>query len=202
MRRHRLVLLFALYLSFPLSAGTIVYLDKFHDGEVAIRDGEEWLALTCIGGSWSVVPARVRVERFRDFHDDEKQKTGRSVSVPAVPHAWVLLRDLPGVSSGWVHTITIQRDEVLTFDGERYQLVVNEEDGAASLRNGSRTQAIGGPGFVWTVEWAGDLDRDGKLDCILSFDGDNEGGLKLFLSSLAEPGEMVHLAASISHVGC
>ncbi|MBV9495009.1 MAG: hypothetical protein JOZ54_12240, partial [Acidobacteria bacterium] len=134
MRRHRLVFLFALYLSFPVSAGSIVYSGDFHEKEVAIRDGEEWLALACTGDSCSVVPARVRVERFRDIYDEEKQETGVRVSMPTVPNGYVLLRDLPGVVSGSVRTIhTTEQDRTLTFDGERYDFLVTEEDGALTL---------------------------------------------------------------------
>jgi hypothetical protein len=204
MRQHRLFLLAFLFAA-PLSAGTILDLGDFHGEEVPARDGQEWLALTCSGDSCIVVPIRVRVEPFRDMSDNPSDKSGRKVSVPMPAEDVVaLLRDVPGVVSGSVRTVPESEMEgnAMRFDGERYDLVVNENDGAVSLRNGRRMQPIGEGGMVWTVQWAGDLDRDGRLDFIVSFDGDNTWGLELFLSSSARPGEMVHRTALIHHFGC
>ncbi|HKO59125.1 MAG TPA: hypothetical protein VJ276_24880 [Thermoanaerobaculia bacterium] len=204
MRRHRLLLLI-LFFAVPLRAGTILDLGDFHGKEVPARDGEEWLALTCSGDSCVVLPTRVRVEPFADMSDKHGQKSGRQVSV-AMPAEDVvaLLRDVPGVVSGSVRTVpeSDMDGNAMKFDGERYELVVDEKDGAVSLRSGRRSQQIGEAGMVWTVQWAGDLDRDGKLDFIVSFDGDNVWGLELFLSSNARPGAMVHRAAVVNHFGC
>ena len=51
--------------------------------------------------------------------------------------------------------------------------------------------------------WAGDIDRDGKLD--LYFDQFNEKGffgVDLYLSSLAADGDLLGLAAGFGSAGC
>ena len=52
--------------------------------------------------------------------------------------------------------------------------------------------------------WVGDLDGDHKLDLYLSDFGFEKGGFgsKLFLSSEAEPGKVVKLAANFATSGC
>lgn len=47
--------------------------------------------------------------------------------------------------------------------------------------------------YLW---WAGDLDGDGKLDLIVSWDDDAD--MTLYLSSLAKPGELVGFAGSFN----
>ena len=205
MRQHRLLFLLVFFLATPLHAASILDLGDFHGSEVPARDGEEWLALTCSGDSCIVVPTRVRVEPFMDMYDKPREKSGRQVSVPMPAEDVVMLiRDVPGVVSGSVRTVPESDFDgnAMKFEGERYDLVASEEDGAVTLRSGRRSQPIGKGGYRWTVQWAGDLDRDGKLDFVVSFDGDNVWGLELFLSSLARPGEMVHRAAVVNHFGC
>ena len=48
------------------------------------------------------------------------------------------------------------------------------------------------------LSWAGDLDGDGKLDLIISHDS-WQVDVALYLSSLAQPGELVGLAGSMRY---
>jgi len=49
------------------------------------------------------------------------------------------------------------------------------------------------------IEWIGDLDGDGKMDILLSLPDDNCGyDERLYLSSQAGQGEIVHKAAQLS----
>lgn len=75
------------------------------------------------------------------------------------------------------------------------------------LRIDGRRQALAGyrpahpgeaPGATDLVRWAGDLDGDGRLDLILSHDG-QDTDVAVYLSSLASPGELVGLAGSMKH---
>lgn len=50
--------------------------------------------------------------------------------------------------------------------------------------------------------WAGDLDRDGRLDRLFSYSGYNRGGVCLYLSSGAPAGVPVRLAGCHGGVGC
>jgi hypothetical protein len=53
------------------------------------------------------------------------------------------------------------------------------------------------------VNWAGDLDGDGRLDVIVSTHlGKGAGEDSLYLSTLAKPGELVGLAAQFDGSGC
>jgi len=223
MRRHRLLsLLFAVLFAAPLWAGQILDLGAFHGSEVPARDGDEWLGLFCNQDSCTVAPTRVRVERFRDMSDGENETTGRSVSIDGLPDELVcLLKNVPGIEAGSVPTvpdrdIVDDRDKAtVVYNGVTYHLrrslpEPNALDDPARLllRGEGKVQTIaveyklddGGP--VWTVQWAGDLDRDGRLDLIVSCDGYNFSALELFLSSKAREGELVRAVATIHHVGC
>lgn len=87
------------------------------------------------------------------------------------------------------------------------------EDGAMplvlELRLGNRRQALGqfdyvgleGPEPVnpqYYVRWAGDLDRDGRLDLLISLGGSGTT-LLLYLSSLAKDGEIVGKAGTFTY---
>lgn len=53
------------------------------------------------------------------------------------------------------------------------------------------------------IIWAGDLDRDGRLDVLLeTSDHYNESEISLYLSSSAAKGALVRRVASFNHVGC
>ena len=65
-----------------------------------------------------------------------------------------------------------------------------------------RISELGGEGSP-TVRWAGDLDRDGRMDLIIdATDHYNVERLVLYLSSKAGPGEIVGRVAERLHVGC
>jgi hypothetical protein len=65
--------------------------------------------------------------------------------------------------------------------------------------------AIGGPATLargpQMLQWAGDLDGDGKLDLVLNLSSryDEDAEALLFLSSMARNGEMVGKAAGFSY---
>ena len=57
--------------------------------------------------------------------------------------------------------------------------------------------------YLGSIEWAGDLDRDGKPDFYFSlYVHDNVGYRNLFLSSPAKKGKLVEKAASFWTTGC
>lgn len=60
-----------------------------------------------------------------------------------------------------------------------------------------------GGGAAWHVLWAGDLDRDGRLDLFVNVSpGDYGGSRKLFLSSKAQKGRLVKEVAELVSYGC
>jgi hypothetical protein len=52
------------------------------------------------------------------------------------------------------------------------------------------------------LEWAGDLDRDGKPDALIDLKPEPGRGYALFLSSLASDGEFVKQVATFSTPAC
>lgn len=53
-----------------------------------------------------------------------------------------------------------------------------------------------------TINWVGDLDRDGRPDFLIDEQPYPGGLLILYLSSLAEEGEIVHRTAELVHASC
>jgi hypothetical protein len=55
----------------------------------------------------------------------------------------------------------------------------------------------------WYLNWAGDIDRDGKLDLLMSVgQGMYDAAQKLFLSSKARKGRLVKEVAELRSGGC
>lgn len=86
----------------------------------------------------------------------------------------------------------------LSFNRQTQQLATWPANGAAStsqLRLGDD---------AWPhLRWAGDIDRDGRLDLLIdTSDHYNVSQPTLFLSSRAKPGELVGVAALLRSVGC
>lgn len=88
---------------------------------------------------------------------------------------------------------------------------------ALRLRLGQRSQTLAtwqaearvpGPWMLGNdayphLRWAGDLDRDGRLDLLIDVsDHYNVSQPTLFLSSQASDGELVHAAAALRSLGC
>ncbi len=56
--------------------------------------------------------------------------------------------------------------------------------------------------YSYNLLWAGDLDRDGKLDLYIETSGENFTAYGLYLSSEAEEGKLVEEVAGFGSVGC
>jgi hypothetical protein len=204
---------------------------SFHGGEAVARDGERWWALAVQGERAALVATRVRVRAVHDpLLDGEGRASGEEVLPTDAPGALMLLRG-ERLRAGPVTQArfapdadTLARVEPLTLGSAKYRFGL--QCGAASsdgskecafmLEHAGRRQRVltleattengalilgqeANPGLVF----AGDLDRDGKLDLILdTSDHYNVGRPALFLSSQAREGELVHEVASFSSVGC
>jgi len=119
----------------------------------------------------------------------------------------------PQLTSGRVEAAKLT-DGVLTFRGASYRASQEEPPDACTsegtgavryvLARGDRRQmvATGLNCSRFDLRWAGDLDRDGKLDLLL--EEDLEGGLvlRLYLSGPAIPPDFVKEVASVSYGGC
>lgn len=163
---------------------------------------------------------------------EKKQKTGKSVSVKNKDKAIYLLRNARFLSEGKVETIFDGNNksekysdykelragfskelkigkETYTF---RAKKGVNEKGKkiiALTFENGNKRQVIhsieyyGDDDLIGTLQWLGDLDRDGKPDFFLSpWIQENTSKVNLYLSSQAQKGKLVKLVATYSTSGC
>ena len=178
--------------------------------------GEGWVG-------WShdcdaLQPVRLKVEDLpKRYADDDDE-----VTVDAAPAVDYAVRCLPAVRPGRLavgrrhfDNLSVPNDSYLRPDrrlgialGDRkYELRLestNEslDDAKVVLSDGRQTQVLYSvDGYAdephFDVPWAGDLDRDGKLDLVVNLNG--KYGLhpyRLLLSSKARPGQLVGEAAT------
>ena len=165
--------------------------------------------------------------------DTPPSKTGKKVSVPEGLEPLVLLRGLSQLSPGPVLTIAtsgesldITRPKSFLFDESSYLLefqcaseFLGQEfaDCPLQLSDGNKIQALQDypiyhPSTIKAtiasdasprVLWAGDLDRDGRLDLLLDLTTHyNVSAPTLLLSSMAGKSELVRSAAVFRTTGC
>ena len=102
------------------------------------------------------------------------------------------------------YTLRVARG--LTKSGEKVNVLVLEFDGVTQVV--TYNDYISAPYTLYEsvgyLHWAGDLDRDGKLDLYIQHFGYEKGGFSssLFLSSKAGKGELVKEAAWFGTAGC
>jgi hypothetical protein len=161
-------------------------------GEVRAVDGDPYLAL-CAG---RLVPVRVRVTR-----------TAEGVTVAAPCEARALLRNVEGLLPGPVReaSVRVRRAEARSspFGPESLELRLGERRwrldrirlGSSGYRlqlHAPREQAVlyecqSTDRARWELLWAGDLDRDGKLDLLVdAADAEDLSEVRLYVSRGAE----------------
>lgn len=205
----------------------------FHGEEVSARTGEKWLGLYISDNHSILINSRLRVETIHDdIGDAPEESTGKKVSVDSPLEPLFLVKRAPLLSEGPVNTVFVEKPDyekalekvsplTLKLDQTSYVLkVVGSEDGAkcsehAFPKNPKLVLALGestqvlysledcGNEPYWYLLWAGDLDRDGKLDLYVSVTYHyNVSQKKLFLSSHAAKGELVKEVAEFVTSGC
>jgi hypothetical protein len=201
----------------------------FHGDEVPARTGQRWLGLFASRHGSELAFTPVRVTRFHDDIVDERprQKTGREVSVRRRPEPIFLVRGADMLQPGPVVTVSSGERPLshhsnirLRLAGQEYRLQVlanrrNAEedvpdDARLVLTHGSQRQILYDlrgkepeePNGWWLL-WAGDLDRDGRLDLYVNVTRHyNVEERKLFLSSQAHKGRLVREIAEFVTTGC
>ena len=205
----------------------------FHQGEAVARHGERWFALRVQADDARLDTTRLRVNTvFDELLDAEGQATGsevgsdkadvltylRGTGLHAGPVVQALIEDTAGDSGLVAQTLTLgdkayrlaTRCEVavaeggfmcgiMLIEGERSQTLVRMTAQSVEGRPGLMLGSDASPHLIF----AGDLDRDGKLDLI--FDTTDHYNLSrpvLFLSGAAEGDELLHAVAEHSAVGC
>lgn len=207
--------------------------ENFHGEEVPARNGESWLALVVADGKAKLQNATLVVEAVNDpVMDGEDEKTGRSVKAPGI-EPLVFLRGMAALKPGDVAVaiaeptpIDVTRplelklgDTVLRIvsrcadaadenGGIRCDVVLDDGTRAQTLftNYGMREEGTGAITFgeaVPTVQFAGDLDHDGRVDLLIdTTDHYNLSRPTLFLSGAAKPGQQVAEVAQQSITGC
>jgi hypothetical protein len=191
----------------------------FHGSEVQAADGAPFLALCEAGTELRLVRLRVHPVEDSLLDRDGGVPTGKEVSAPCDPV--VLFRDVPGPREGSVERVQVTATEASSTgpvsgpDSARFELRGKTWHLARTLlgETGYRLTLHGGPEPVvlyeaqttdegdWGVLWAGDLNRDGRLDLVLRTSRHyNVTHLRLWLSGEEKGG--AHEVAVFEIVGC
>ena len=200
------------------AAFALLTLGAHHGDEVPDSTGDtKWLALVQVEGRWALEEARVAVSPVEDpvLDDGSGPPTGRQVSTPDLVAEPVVLLRGPGLTAGPLTTAVEPLRPLFPGDTQPVSLpgtdpLTLQATGQVSLTEWGRTQlqryglvATAGPkvvplfpeasldaeGDMPKVIYAGDLDRDGRLDLLVdTSDHYNVSSLTLFLSSQAKRG--------------
>ena len=184
------------------------------------RTGETWLGLYRTAPGFRLAPTRIKVERIPDACADSATKI--SADTAAVPY--LLVRGHHGFKPGPVDT-AFAGSEFL-YPGQSMSVKIGKPDrwysllalGTAFAHPGDifiRDYTVALSGLVFlklagmsmentpNLLWAGDLDRDQRLDLLFRTPvGDYGKRYVLFLSSAANPPELVRAVASFDVPHC
>ena len=189
----------------------------YHRGEAPLQPGPGWLALDVVGGLWHLRPATLRGERARDEIADNDD----GVRLHADPAGALLYLRLPGLVAGKVDTPDLRfkdnarfidsttalaipfKGRLWNLDGRHGGLVLSEGSSQMSFqRMSARIDSEFDAEAGLMLLWAGDLDRDGRLDFIFEGNGNNSTDVCVWLSSRAKPGELLGEPACWHTIGC
>lgn len=202
----------------PVTDWRVLVPGEYHGDEAPARPGPGWLALVPVGGVWRLEPAIVRATRVHDaVLDAEGDKTG--IALTSNRRDTLVLLRLPDLQPGKVDTPALkfsggarlislgEAPLKLQFRSDEY--VIEGRKAGIEVRTGAMRVVL--PDLVAarpdgedaaSLLWAGDLDRDGRLDLLFSYSGYNRSGVCLYLSSGAPAGTPVRLAGCHGGVGC
>jgi hypothetical protein len=184
--------------------------------------GELWLGLFPTGQGFELRPARLMVSVSHEdlgVGSDRTRLTTTHIAVRGRQSPIFLLKTGGQLAPGPVPAAFA--GELPLHPGKFVRLLLGGREYLLELQTAASTtseQGIRGSlildsqsffeGWVprdhatWSLLWAGDLDRDGKLDFYLELGGGIGGERRLFLSSAAKKGEPVGLAAYFLTLGC
>jgi hypothetical protein len=186
--------------------------------------GTDWLALGVKHRRTELVPVVPRITRvinpeFDPPGTDLKKASGRLVQIDGLELEPLVVLRASFLRAGVVPTATVlgkwPRQE-LKLHGEKYVFESrcsargNPRQCVVSLAHGKQRQCLAyafptGDEFAVAVSlvWAGDVDRDGRLDLLVSVGtGRGSEGTAVFLSSVAEPNRLVRGVAGYIKGDC
>ncbi|KWE14773.1 hypothetical protein WL74_35635 [Burkholderia cepacia] len=178
-------------------------------GEAGDHSGAGWLGLVSDGNRWRLAPARVRFEPV--------QQEGGIVDIQSDLKKAVALFRCKSLRPGKVDTANLAFPKDGTaiapgadplrvgFHGRRYELR-HTVSGAVIVEGGGKRSVLhdfGGssPPFNASLIWAGDVDRDGRLDFLMEFESDLGASFCLFTSRSAKENELVGAAGCMEVSG-
>jgi hypothetical protein len=188
---------------------------EWHGHEVEATSSDGWLCLVRSAVGFEPRPCSIEVTTAYD--PVVAAETGKKVSVPGLDGVVFLLRGAEGLTPGPVLTVffghyPFARGANLPLGGEDGRAWLTAEPAGAgfdiSLAASGVAQVLArnlgrDEDAAPSLLWAGDLDRDGRLDCLLdTTDHYNVGEWTLFLSRGAGDGELVRRAAVFRTTGC
>jgi len=202
----------------------IMQVGTFHKGEVPNVAGRNWFALMVNSDHAELKTAAPTIKTvFDGIMDDEMNKasySGKLVEMKGAAPFLIIRRE--GLKTGAIKQASIalaDSDQLISFDNTKYTVQHRCKKKAKGeefqqckvylLGNGIQqwlgdTLENGDSDFTDTISisWAGDLDRDGKLDLVMEKSRYNNADTVLLLSSAAKPGKHVHEVAKLSRQGC
>ena len=205
------------FLPFVAKADDILLANaSYHGEEMPYRNGEEFLALT---GDGVLVPVRIQVRREHDpIMDNEGEVTGKHVALPGFEEYTFLVRGKrlnpgkvtvaspdfvevqPGAARSAIRLGTATSHVYYRCTATECALVV-ETNGVTQDLVTIEKEMLTEVGHV--VNFAGDLDHDGRLDLIVNASTHwNETRPALFLSTAAKEGQLVARVAELPMTGC
>jgi hypothetical protein len=211
----------ALVLALVLAAvpvrGEILFTGTFHGEEVTARSGETWLCLMSTKTGEELKTCTIDVRPVHDLIAEDN--SGKEVSVRGGGDPVLLVRNVPGLKPGPVRTLFLGRaalrpeNTLWIGSGEQAAVWLAKETGTYSIVLSKGAIGDKAPQVLRAdaydsdeppkLHWAGDLDRDGKLDLVIDITNHyNLSRMALFLSSLAKEGELVGLAGFFDSGGC
>ena len=201
-------------------------LGSFHGEEVTTKHGESWLALVASKKGTHLLPAKVSVETVEDpIVDNPGSKSGKEVRAIGLEEAIMLVRG-GELSAGPVTQAVrltnrdssgadleqdfddrfelLGRFYTLRVDARRVDRNIIERTIRLESDEASQVLLVDTSGEMsGEILWAGDLDRDGRLDLVMNLSNHYNLWLPtLLLSSEAKQGAVVGEAASFAGVGC
>jgi hypothetical protein len=208
--------------------------NNYRKEEVIAKSGEIWLGLFKESGKYYLRESKIKIkpeDRPNYGYEDsvtiqfsnkknpifllknaKKLKTGKVKTLyerPSFEEAEKHGVELKQLGVGFVQKINFNKT-IYTFSVKKGRTDKNRNVLVLVLDNGKRSQIVEFSSFFETgdnignILWAGDLDRDGKLDFYMDYYNYEKGGIGtgLYLSSEAEKGKLVKQVASFGTAGC
>ena len=202
----------------------LLQIGQFHGKEVSAVTGEEYYALFQVNDSCFVRKVQLTAEEVYDgIYEDT---SGVAISIDFDQKPIFMIKGLEDIREGAIKTVFTGNKFV--YPGESFRIPgfhkaaylligfgnavdrgdILIRDYEIKLRHKQMNQllvhidavAMEGPP---TIIWAGDLDRDNKLDLFMNLNYDyNFDVFALFLSSKSRQGELVKKVAQFITIGC